>query len=342
MTGRDRQRKLFLQFHNWDKAILVPLAGDASNRQYFRLTRGPQNQGALLMDAEPETNGLQDGFLRMADYLTCAGFSVPRIFAADTLTGFILLEDFGDALFSKLAATSPDQEVVLYCAAADCLLALHQQPAADGLAVATPKVLAQMIAPAFDWYGHKTAPNMNDRAKAATIDRLHGLLRLHAPVCSVTVLRDFHAENLIWLSNRQAGARVGLLDFQDAVIGHPAYDLVSLTRDARRDLGPGVCAQTTERYLAGSMLDREAFLIAAAVLSVQRNLRILGVFVRLAFVAEKHNYLDLMPRVWGHLMCDLAHPALVDLAGLITDSLPPPEAHLLTRLKAACPQPPAH
>jgi aminoglycoside/choline kinase family phosphotransferase len=342
MIGRDWLRHQFLQSHNWDKAGFVPLTGDASNRQYFRLTRGPQNQGALLMDAEPETSGLQDGFLRMAEYLIRAGFSAPRIFAADTLTGFILLEDFGDALFSKLAATNPDREATLYCAAADYLLALHRQPAAAGLAIATPRVLAQMVAPAFDWYGVRAAPDMSHGAKSATIERLHDCLSRHAPMGSVTVLRDFHAENLIWLPDRQAAARVGLLDFQDAVIGHPAYDLVSLTRDARRDLGPGVSAQTTERYLAGSTLDREVFLTAAAVLSVQRNLRILGVFVRLAFVAQKPHYLDLMPRVWGHLMRDLAHPVLRNLARVITDSLPPPEALLLTALKAACPKLPPH
>ena len=338
MTQRERRRSVFLQVNGWGQARRIPLSGDASTRCYLRLTGGPNHQRAMLMDADPVNIGTQQAFVQIAGHLTAAGFSAPRIFAADIAQGFVLLEDFGDALFAQMLAQSAAQEATLYCAAADCLAALHQQPAAQGLAQARPAVLAQLVAPAFDWYAAKASSQNTDSAKTATVALLEDSLRRHVPHFSVTVLRDFHAENLIWLPDRIGIRRVGLLDFQDALIGHPAYDLVSLTRDARRDLGPDIASVTTQHYLSRSCAEPAPFLDAAAVLSVQRNLRILGVFVRLAFDAGKIRYLDLLPRVWDHMMRDLTHPELSDLAQVITDNLPVPDQSLLAILKAACPK----
>ena len=152
------------------------------------------------------------------------------------------------------------------------------------------------------------------------------------PRPAVTVLRDYHAENLIWLPEREGARRAGLLDFQDAWIGHRAYDLVSLLQDARRDVSEETAAACMRHYLDGSGLDAERFEAACAVLGAQRNLRILGVFARLAVTRGNPRYIDLVPRVWHHLERDLAHPALAEVRRIL-DVLPAPTPSVLERLR---------
>jgi aminoglycoside/choline kinase family phosphotransferase len=162
------------------------------------------------------------------------------------------------------------------------------------------------------------------------------ILWQYASETSVLIQRDYHAENLIWLPERTGAARVGLLDFQDAMAGHPAYDLVSILQDARRDVPPEVEAAMIARYVAATGQDGETFRAAYAVLGVQRNLRILGVFGRLCIMGGKSHYIDLIPRVWGLLLRDLEHPALSPVAGLIRDALPAPGDDILKGLKDRC------
>jgi hypothetical protein len=152
----------------------------------------------------------------------------------------------------------------------------------------------------------------------------------------VLALRDFHAENLVWLPDRAGVARVGLLDFQDAEAGHPAYDLVSLLKDARRDLAPGLEQEMIDRFLSRTGCDPERFAAAYAALGAQRNLRILGVFARLSMHFGKPHYVDLIPRVWAHLTASLRHPALAPLARRVADDLPEPTPDILASLKEQC------
>jgi aminoglycoside/choline kinase family phosphotransferase len=151
----------------------------------------------------------------------------------------------------------------------------------------------------------------------------------------VPVYRDYHAENLLWLPQRKGLARVGLLDYQDLLVGHPAYDLVSLLEDARRDTGAELRAATTARYLARTGADPEVFAAAAHALSAQRNLKILGLFTRLARRDGKPRYLAHLPRVWDHLGRDLAHPALAELRAWVGRHVPAPEADVLARVREA-------
>ncbi|MFT6775685.1 MAG: aminoglycoside/choline kinase family phosphotransferase [Paracoccaceae bacterium] len=148
------------------------------------------------------------------------------------------------------------------------------------------------------------------------------------------VLRDYHAENLIWLPDRAGPARVGLLDHQDALIGHPAYDLASVLEDARRDTSPTLRAAMLARYCAATGADPDTFGAAFAILAAQRNLKIVGIFARLCIRDGKPSYVDLIPRVWAHLARDLAHPALADLAQFVAAHVPPPDAPVLARLRA--------
>ena len=297
----------FLDAAGWGAARHAPLAGDASARRYRRLALGGAT--AILMDADGDAAGTA-AFDRLARWLCAAGFSAPRVLAADTAAGLLLLEDLGDDLFARVSDRSPEAAERLYSGAIDMLAALQRQTPPPGL-------------PAWDAarLGALTEPFVTDFAPRAGIDPARAarvpetMTTLAAALLGpprVICLRDVHAENLVWLPARPGVAAVGLLDFQDAVLGDPAYDLVSLLCDARRDLPPGLAARMTARFAAATGAQPEPLAAAAALLSAQRNLRILGVFARLAR-SGKPGYLRHVPRVAAHVRAALAHPALAPL-----------------------------
>ncbi|MWD29626.1 phosphotransferase [Aquicoccus sp. SCR17] len=312
MTDLQAEAAAFLDRAGWGAARAEHLAGDASARRYTRLHL--DGARAILMDADPASGEDVHPFRRIATYLTENGLSAPAILAADPDRGFLLLEDLGDALFARLAEQDPAQERPLYRAAVEALDHLHRCPPASGLVEATPAHLAGMLGPFFDHYLPAQGLKVVDAARHAITGAMQAALEAHAPETGVTMLRDFHAENLIWLPEREGVARVGLLDFQDAMLAHPAYDLVSLLQDARRDVSPGLEDEMIAHYAALSGRDPERLRAACAVLGVQRNLRILGVFTRLAEARGKPQYLALLPRVRGHITRTLDHPALAELA----------------------------
>ncbi|MFQ5567270.1 MAG: aminoglycoside phosphotransferase family protein, partial [Paracoccaceae bacterium] len=209
----------------------------------------------------------------------------------------------------------------------DCRLELPPYDAA---------VLAREAALAREWWLPAAAGATPPPDLAAEFDGLiAGATSAVEPVRDVLVLRDYHADNLIWLPGRKGVARAGLLDYQDALAGHAAYDLMSLLEDARRDTSAELREAMIGRYLEQRPeLDGEAFRAAYAALGAQRNLKIVGIFARLAIRDGKPRYLDLIPRVWGHLMRDLAHPALAPLAGWVARHLPAPEPAALARVAA--------
>lgn len=310
----------------------MSLAGDASNRRYLRLTDPASGIRRIVMDAPPENGEDVRPFQNIANYLRKAGLSAPEIYAANPDTGFLLLEDLGDDLFARLIAREGSLEQPLYQAAADVLLALRSLPAPD-LAEPDAADLAVMTEIAFHKYAAPITAGEQAPAQAEFLVRFREILDKQLSGQSVLALRDYHAENLIWLPDRAGPARVGLLDFQDAFLCHPAYDLVSLLQDARRDVTPETEAETIRYYIAHTGCDTAEFTTAYAVLGAQRNLRILGVFGRLCSDYGKPQYLDLVLRVWNHLMRDLDHPALRPVAGLLVDSLPEPTPENLSRLK---------
>jgi aminoglycoside/choline kinase family phosphotransferase len=194
--------------------------------------------------------------------------------------------------------------------------------------------MADLAALALDWYRHGATGEENATLRA----RFCALLETHLAALpgtdSVLIQRDYHAENLLWLPGRAGVARVGLLDFQDAMRGHRAYDLVSLLQDARRDVSPPVAEAMLRHYIAATGADADTFTTAFHWLGAQRNLRILGVFARLCLRDGKPHYIDLIPRVWAHLQTDLRHPALAPLAGIVAETLPAPTPAHLDALKA--------
>ena len=329
-----RDPDAFLARAGWGDAARAPLAGDASARRYLRLKRA-SGDTAVLMDAPPGQADDPADFLRIAAHLAGLGLAPPRCLAADLPAGFLLLEDLGDALYPRAIAADPACEGKLYGAAAQVLAHLQAAPAPSGLPDLTAEDWAAAAGPALTHYAAAAADDAPDGT--ALLAALAEALAAHADGPRVLILRDFHAENLLWLPERAGLARVGLLDFQLAQMGQPGYDLISLVQDARRDLSPGVAEATVRAYAdaagAAPGLDR-----ALAVLGAQRALRILGIFARLCLDQGKPRYLSLLPRVWDHLQANLRHPVLAALAAECNGLLPPPTPAIIGRIARRCAQ----
>ncbi|WP_176559271.1 aminoglycoside phosphotransferase family protein [Rubellimicrobium roseum] len=294
----------------WRRAAL---AGDASGRRYERL-HGPDGRTAVLMDSRAEPASLAP-FLRIGAHLRALGLHAPAILAE--APGLLLLEDLGPTHMAAWLADHPDDSPMLYGTAVDVLLRLQSAPAPDGLVALTPLRAAGMISPLWEHY----LPGLDPRRAGELSGRLREALERHAPEATVLSLRDYHAENLVWRGDREGIDRLGLLDFQDAVMAPPEYDLASLLRDARRDMDAALRTAMIRRFAEGTGRDEARVAAATAVLGLQRNLRILGVFARLARERGKPAYLALLPRVRAHVEGDLAHPALARLAPLVRDAL---------------------
>lgn len=333
MPDRATHKTAFLQHAGWDGAHSVLVAGDASNRKYERLTQAGGTR--ILMDAPPDNGEDIRPFASVTTYLRDAGLSAPEIYAQDAQNGFLLLEDLGDDLFARVIAHDPSLEAPLYEAAVDVLLDLHQAPQPD-----VPRFDAEVMADAtclvLDWYRYGPPGSVNTETRSAFKSAMRAALQPLDAVPPVLIQRDYHAENLIWLPERSGTQRVGLLDYQDAVLGHPAYDLVSILQDARRDVSPDVQAAMIDRYIAGSHINEADFRNAYALLGLQRNLRILGVFARLSSAYGKPHYVDFIPRVWDHVQTGIAHPVAATIAPLIRASLPAPTPSFLKSLRDQC------
>jgi aminoglycoside/choline kinase family phosphotransferase len=334
-TDRANRKAAFLTRAGWAGARHRFLAGDASARSYDRLTKAGKT--AVLMDAPPDEGEDIGPFVAVAQHLAGIGLSAPAILAEDRDHGFLLLEDLGDDLFARLTDQDPSCEPVLYGAAVDVLIRLQSQPPAPDLPDTGPKDWAEAAAVALDWYRFAITGKRIDTAKFR--QTMQAALDAHANGPRVMILRDYHAENLLWLPQRAGVARVGVLDFQLAQLGQPGYDLVSLCQDARRDVSSDVQAAMIRRFVDVKGLEESGFAATYAALGAQRALRILGVFARLCLVIGKPGYVALIPRVWAQLQQNLSHPVLADLSLLCEDLLPEPTASRLERIRSQCARP---
>lgn len=345
--SRADERRRFLDRAGWGDAVARPLAGDASTRSYERLSLN--GRWAILMNAPPAAEGAAcppeatpvdrrrlgynamarlagpnlNAFVALSEAARSAGLSAPEIYAADPATGFAIIEDLGDDLYAR-AIPKGAPEATLYEAAIDALIALRAAapppPQNAGYRMlaydATAMEAEIMLAP--DWYWpHRTGEAASDDLKADYLAAWTPVLALLPPPSTI-VLRDYHAENLLWLPEREGYRRAGVIDFQDGLVGNPAYDLVSLLEDARRDVAPDLAEAMIRRYAAGAAkigpFDESAFRRDYAVLGAQRNAKILGIFARLINRDKKPRYAEFFPRVEGHFRRDLAHPDLEPVA----------------------------
>jgi N-acetylmuramate 1-kinase len=327
----------FLARHGYAGARAAPLAQDASFRRYLRLTGGPCP--AVLMDAPPPEDVRP--FLRIAAHLAAIGLSVPEIIAADEIAGLVLEEDLGNDLYPVALGERPltpppcagggavcgsPPIAALFDAAIDALAVMHGAPPPPDLRAWDATAMRETaLATLFDWWWpaafHAAAPD------AARVDFTAALNDLLAPVAAgprCFTYRDFFAGNLLWLPGRDGLRRVGLIDFQDAALGHPAYDLVSLLQDARRVIPAEIEARAIARYLAARPgLDTPAFQAAYVACAAQRHLRVAGQWVRLARRDNRPAYLAYGPRTWALLNNALRHPAAAPLAAAMDRWIPP-------------------
>jgi len=323
--GRDIDR--FLSAAGWSGAARTPLAGDASARSYLRLRQGAES--AVLMDSSASDIA---PFCRIARYLLGLGYSAPEILAEDSAGRLLLLEDLGNLSFIR-CLEDPDGAgaVTLYGAAVDLLGELGRAPVGAAIAAMDAANLAAEIRLFAEWWpphGSAQAATVKPTQLTAHADGWVAAWRdAHALALTLPkglALRDFHAANLMWLPARHGVARVGLLDFQDAVAAPLAYDLVSLLQDVRRDVPEDLQAAMITRFLAAFPdLDAAAFRTSYAILGAHRNLRIAGIFSRLARRDGKRGYLDFLPQVWRHIAADIRHPALASVAEWLARHVPP-------------------
>ena len=321
---RQRAMSDFLLACGWGGAVHAPLAGDASFRSYYRLSRGRDR--AVLMDAPPPQEDVGP-YVAVAAILRSLGFSAPEVLAEDRAEGLLLIEDFGDDTYTRLLDRGAD-EPALYALAVDTLIELQRAVEARGRPDLPPYDAERLLAEAallVDWYAPAALGEpLSDAGRDEYRDLWRALLPLAALPDDTLVLRDYHVDNLMLLPDRSGVRGCGLLDFQDAVCGPPSYDLVSLLEDARRDVPAELRRQMTERYLAAfPAVDRTAFLRSAAILAAQRNCKILGIFTRLWKRDGKPSYLAHIPRLWRLLEADLRDPALGAIAGWLDRHLPP-------------------
>ncbi len=347
----------FLAGAGWANADIRPLAGDASTRSYKRLERNgaravlmlappgaesaacppeasPSERRALGYNAMARLAGPNlNAFIAVSNALRASGLSAPEIYAAEPAEGFAVIEDLGDDLYVR--AIGAHDEAELYASAVDVLLKMRAAPPprpadASYVMLDYDAVALEAEAALFtEWYWplKKGAP-APDELQAEYNERFTALIGGLAAPHSL-VLRDYHAENLLWLPEQSGVRRVGLIDFQDGLYGSAAYDLVSLLEDARRDVAEDLAGAMITRYCeharshsgAGSF-DKAGFMNDYAVLAAQRNAKILGVFARLHLRDKKPRYLDFLPRVEAHFRRDLARPGLEDLRAFIARHFP--------------------
>jgi aminoglycoside/choline kinase family phosphotransferase len=343
----------FLHRCGWGSATRHPLPGDASTRRYIRLVNGertamlmdqpqhaeaptasptatPEERRALGYNAVARLAGADCArFVAAAKYLRRAGLAAPEVYDGDPAQGFLLLEDLGDDLYADVLAADGDEHS-MYGAAIDALTALHASSAPTHLASDKPLFLYDETALLAEtdllteWFlpaalGRPCREGEREEHRALWRDALKPV---HAKP-RVFTHRDYHAQNLMWLPARQGVARVGMVDFQDAVAGAPAYDLISLLEDARRDVSPALAEAMTLRYVASmSAADAEDFRATAALLAAQRNAKIIGIFARLSARDKKPRYLAFLPRVWRYMERDVQHPSLRPLKNWYDRTIP--------------------
>ena len=309
----------FLAANGWPDAEIRPLAGDASFRRYFRV-HGAGGRTAVLMDAPPEHEDVGP-FLRIADHLLDRGFSPPRPLAVDRAQGLLLLEDFGDDRVGPLLQREPHRERAIYETAVDIIARIAARPAPGDIPAYDEDAMAREVALFADYYAPALAMDVDQASYLPAWREAWGDVLRAAAENPVLVLRDYHADNLMVLPGSGA---LGLLDFQDALAGHPAYDLVSLLQDARRDVAPELEEAMIARYAAAaSVADPGLFRAHYEILGAQRNTKILGIFTRLWKRDGKPHYLPLQPRVWAYLERNLAHPALAPVRAWFDAHVPP-------------------
>ncbi|KAA9006804.1 aminoglycoside phosphotransferase family protein [Histidinibacterium aquaticum] len=310
MTDREMQIAAFLDragLADWRREVI---AADASRRSYLRLRNGDRSR--ILMDAPPDTGEDVRPFIAIGAHLRGIGLSAPDVIEPDVPQGLLLLEDLGPTLAARHLDAHPGDEAEIYGLTADLLAEMQAHAPPPGLEALTPERATAALAPLFEW-----GAAVSDAQRARLEETMAEAIRDHTRPPEVLSLRDLHAENLVWRPQLSGHDRLGLLDFQDAMLAPPAYDLASLLDDVRRDVSPETDRHVMAHFSAATETDPSRLAAERAVLSVQRNLRILGIFARLVRRDGKTRYAAFLPRLRRLLDQRLEHPACAGLRPLV-------------------------
>ena len=298
---REQLIKQFLKINNIFDYHLQKIVGDASFRCYYRVKC--DDKSFIVMDAPPLKENINP-FCKIDNLLLSNNFSAPKIFAQDKENGLLLLEDFGDNSYRKILEQGGD-EIDLYTNAVDLLIDLRKITIVDDLPRYDDKLLLAEVMLFMDWYLPNIAKQKISNQQIAKFKQIWLELFSKLSLERNLVLRDYHSDNLMLLTKREGVRKVGLLDFQDAILGCAAYDLVSLLEDARRDVSLGTQQKMLQHYLKHSNCNKNQFMIDYKILSLQRNIKIVGIFARLAIRDQKADYLKFLPRVFGYINSNL-------------------------------------
>jgi len=323
---REKEKEIFLNNLKYTKAKRTLIAGDASYRKYERLLLD-NKKTLILMDAPPEYEDIKP-FISIAKYLKKLGLSAPKIFHSDVVNGFILLEDFGDATYTRILNNNYNEEA-LYQLATDVLIKLHssvdKKTIPDCIKIFSRERIINEISLINDWYIPLKGKNhLNRSAKDEYIEIWNNLIPHSQSVKSSIILFDYHVDNLLLLEKRKSYKACGILDFQDATYGPITYDLMSLLEDARRNVEPQIIEKMKLKYLSSfPEINKEDFQVSWAIMSAQRHLRVLGTFARLNVRDNKPQYMEHIPRLWKYMDICLKHPALSELKHWINTNIEP-------------------
>jgi aminoglycoside/choline kinase family phosphotransferase len=329
MNAHESEKRLllldgFLKANNLSGANVSPLADDCSFRRYFRVSE--HDSSFIVMDAPPDQEEITP-FMKISKLLNEFGYSAPKVLAADTKNGFLILEDFGNTTYTK-ALLANENEYYLYCLAIDLLIDIRNRRDANAiefLPVYTVSKLLEEVLLFVDWYLiQRLEINISGRERETFISAWSSCLQgLADGSRNILVLRDYHVDNLMLLSDRNGLNACGLLDFQDAVSGHASYDLVSLLQDSRRDISPSLRDRMLDRYFngIGKAVNKDAFMKSYYILGAQRALKVFGIFARQSLKYGNDQYLVHIPRLWQHSMKNLSSPQMKPVQDWLMNSV---------------------
>ena len=313
MNNRDLNLYSFVLNCGFKEEDIIPIKNDASFKKYYRI----KNKKLIVMDAPPDKGESIEQFRAIADIIHTFNLSAPQIVSFDTKQGFMLLEDFGQTSFSNIL--NKDNESKLYKKAIEVLIEINKQSKSKEKKISKLKsysidLLVNESLLFIDWYLEKRKGELvSSDQKKEFIKILNDFYNNIKPQSSTLVLRDYHVDNLFFLNNQKSLKQVGLIDFQDAVIGSPLYDLASLLEDVRRPLRRNLQKKLLEIYIKAISINGQDAEREMRFFSIQRNLKILGIFCRLSIRDKKDGYLKYLPNAVKLLRKNLQDPFFINL-----------------------------
>jgi|TARA_B110000238_G_scaffold28441_1_gene28361 aminoglycoside/choline kinase family phosphotransferase len=320
MVSRINQINNFLKNNQIETKNLIPIKNDASFRKYFRVDK------KILMDADPHLGEDVGSFININHVLREFKLNVPEIFTIDKENGFLLLEDLGENIFSQILNSENEEQ--LYKQAIDVLVEIYKKDLnkfsnftfLEKYSVEKLQDESQLF---IEWYLKKYLKiNITDTDIKDFKDIINKIFNNLDTKFEKLVLRDYHVDNLILQKSKLGLKQVGILDFQDAVLGSSSYDLISIIEDVRRPISKDLKNILIKYFIDSTGYDPNQLEKELAFYSVQRNLKILGIFSRLNLRDNKSKYMGYNDNAWKYIESNLNNPTMSDLKVWLKKILP--------------------